>query len=199
VMARARWFILAILLIGLTIGFIYLHILTRRAKSESPASAEETARTALRAAALQSKGLNKTITLYFPSDDEGVLLPETRQIAWAADDSDRIHQILLALIEGSYRGLRRPLPASTEIRAAFLMNDGTVYVDLSNNALALFEPGIQSETLAIYCIVNSLAANVPAVKKVKILIQGQEVETLNGHADLGGEYVPDPTRIKQGG
>jgi hypothetical protein len=91
------------------------------------------------------------------------------------------------------------LPPATELRAAFLMPDGTLYLDLSSNALALFEPGIQSETLAIYSIVNSLAENVPAVKKVKLLIQGQEVETLDGHADLGGDYVPDPTRNKQGG
>jgi hypothetical protein len=34
------------------------------------------------------------------------------------------------------------------------------------------------------------------VKKVKLLIQGQEVETLDGHADLTGAFVPDPTRIQ---
>ena len=196
--ARARWIVLGILLAGLAAGFIYLKVLTHRAKIETPQAGEESARSALRAAALQTTGMNKTITLFFPSDDEGVLLPETRQIAWASNDTDRIHQVLLALIEGSYRGLRRPLSPATEIRAAFLMPDGTVYVDLSNNALSLFEPGIQSETLAIYSIVNSLAENMPEVKKVKLLIQGQEVETLNGHADLGGDYVPDPTRNKSG-
>jgi len=115
---RARWIMLGILLAGLAAGFIYLRVLTRRAKSESPQAGEESARSALRAAALQTTGPNKTITLYFPSDDEGVLLPEARQIAWASDDTDHIHQVLLALIEGSYRGLRRPLPAATEIRAS---------------------------------------------------------------------------------
>ncbi len=194
--ARARWVMLGVLLIGLAAGFVYLRILTRRVKLEAPQHGEEAARTQLRAAALQSSGPTKNITLYFPSDDEGVLLPETRQIAWASNDTDRIHQVLLALIEGSYRGLRRPLPPSTELRAAFLTPEGTLYVDFSSSALALFEPGIQSETLAVYSIVNSLAENVPAVKKVRVLIQGQEVETLNGHADLGGDYVPDPTRNK---
>jgi len=196
---RARWLMLGVLLIGLAAGFIYLHVLTRRAKLEAPQRGEEGARTQLRQAALQSlTGPTRNITLYFPSDDEGLLLAETRQIAWASDDTDRIHQVLLALIEGSYRGLRRPLPPSTELRAAFLAPDGTVYVDFSSSAVALFEPGIQSETLAVYSIVNSLAENIPVVKRVRVLIQGQEVETLNGHADLGGDFVPDPARNKRG-
>ena len=191
---------LGVVLVGLAAGFIYLHVLTRRAKLDTGQHSEEGARTQLRQAALESlTGSTKNITLYFPSDDEGILLPESRQIAWASNDTDRIHQVLLALVEGSHRGLRRPLSPSTELRAAFLTPDGTVYVDFSNSALALFEPGIQSETLAIYSVVNSLAENVPAVKKVRLLVQGQEVETLDGHADLGGEFVPDPARNKHSG
>lgn len=194
---RAGVIALAILLVILGGGFIYLRILTRRAKMESPQHGEEGARTQLREAALQSgTGALRTITLYFPSDDDGLLQSESRQIAWANSDTDRIRQVTLALIEGSYKGLRRPLPPATELRAAFLTSDGTAYLDFSNNALAILAPGIQSETLAIYSIVNSLAVNVPTVLKVKILVQGQEVETLNGHADLGEIFAPDMARNK---
>lgn len=194
---RAGIIALAILLVILGGGFVYLRILTRRAKLESPQRGEEGARTQLREAALQSKsGALQTITLYFPSDDDGLLQSESRQIAWATSDTDRIRQVMLALIEGSYKGLRRPLPPTTELRAAFLTPDGTAYLDFSSNALGMFAPGIQSETLAVYSIVNSLATNVPSVRKVKILVQGQEVETLNGHADLGEVFVPDLTRNK---
>jgi len=191
---RARLVMLSVCLAGLAAGFIYLRVLTRRVKLEAPQHGEEGARNQLRQAALQSgTGPTQNITLYFPSDDEGVLLAENRQIAWAANDTDRIRQVLLALIEGSYRGLRRPLPPSTELRAAFLTSDGSVYVDFSSSALALFAPGIKSETLAAYSIVNSLAANIPSLKRVRFLVQGQEVETLNGHADLGEDFVPDST------
>lgn len=194
---RAGVIALAILLVILGGGFLYLRILTRRAKMESPQHGDEGARTQLREAALQSgTGALRTITLYFPSDDDGLLQSESRQIAWANSDTDRIRQVTLALIEGSYKGLRRPLPPATELRAAFLTSDGTAYLDFSNNALAILAPGIQSETLAIFSIVNSLAVNVPTVHKVKILVQGQEVETLNGHADLGEIFAPDMTRNK---
>lgn len=194
---RAGVIMLAVLLLILTGGFVYLHVLTRRVKREGPEHSEVGARTQLREAALQTDSeATGVITLYFPSDDEGLLLPENRPISWAASDPDRIHQVLLALLEGSYHGLRRPLPPATELRAAFLTADGTVYIDFSSSALALFAPGIQSETLAVYSIVNSLAANVPSVKRVHILVQGQEVDTLNGHADLGSDFVPDPARNK---
>jgi spore germination protein GerM len=194
---RAGVIALVILLVALGAGFIYLRMLTRRAKLDAPLRGEEGARTQLREAALQSvTGPTQNITLYFPSDEEGLLLSETRQIAWATNDTDRIRQVVLALIDGSLKGLRRPLPPTTELRAAFLTSDGTAYVDFSNNALGLLAPGIQSETLAVYSIVNSLAANIPAVKKVRILVQGQEVETLNGHTDLGADFAPDMTRNK---
>lgn len=194
---RAGILALAILLVILGGGFVYLHMLTRRAKMESPQHGEEGARTQLREAALQSSsGALQTITLYFPSDNDGLLQSESRQIAWATSDTDRVRQVMLSLIEGSYKGLRRPLPPATELRAAFLTPDGTAYLDLSSNAMAMLAPGIQSETLAIYSIVNSLAANVPSVLRVKILVQGQEVETLNGHADLSEIFVPDVTRNK---
>jgi len=36
---------------------------------------------------------------------------------------------------------------------------------------------------------RTLEANVPQVKRLKILIHGQEVETLAGHVDLTGTFV----------
>jgi len=59
-------------------------------------------------------------------------------------------------------------------------------------------PGIASESLAVYAIVNSLAANIPAVKRVKILVEGQQVDTLGGHADLTESFTPGPTRLAAG-
>jgi hypothetical protein len=71
-------------------------------------------------------------------------------------------------------------------------------VDLSSDVLNEFAPGIRAESLAIYSLVNSITANIPSVKKVHFLIQGQQVETLDGHADLTAAFAPDPTWIKSG-
>lgn len=184
-------------LAALLAGFLYLQVLTRRVRSERGERGEEAARAKLNEAALQSQqGPTQSAILYFPSQDEGVLIAESRPMAWAQTDTDRIRQVLLALIEGSHQGQSRPLPPSTDIRAVFLTSDGTSYLDFSSQALALFPSGIESETLALYSIVDSLAANVPSVKRVRILVQGQEVDSLNGHADVSGPIAPDPARIK---
>ena len=124
-----------------------------------------------------------------------MLVPESRPLNLAATQTDQIRQLLLALIEGSRQGRGRALPASTNIRAAFLTPEGTAYIDFSNELLADFTPGIGSECLTIYAVVNTLATNVPSVKRVKILVQGQEVESFSGHADLSDYFTPDSSRV----
>jgi hypothetical protein len=194
---RAKIAMLVVLLI-VAAGLFYLRALARRIFVETPLRVEQEARTRLSQVALQSQtGSRQTVLLYFPSYNEGTLVGEVRQLAWPSQDNDRVREILLALIEGSRRGQERTVSPSTSIRGVFLTADGTAYIDFSSEVLADFAPGIESESLAVYSIVDSLAANIPKVKKGKILVQGQEVDTLDGHADLTGYYVPDLLRVGQ--
>ncbi|MGO8816111.1 MAG: GerMN domain-containing protein [Terriglobia bacterium] len=189
--------LLVIMLVGLGVGGFYLRSLAKRVFHEPTQRAEEAARAKLKQIALQpNNGTTQLATLYFPALDEGRILPESRSITWAQADADRVRQIVLALAEGSHQGYGHVISASTTVRAVFLAADGTAYLDLSNDILGDFEPGIQSETLAIYSIVNSIAINIPSVKRVRFLIQGQEVETLDGHADLTAAFTPDLARVK---
>ena len=188
---------LVVLLIALGAGGFYLRSLAKRIFLEPTPRAEETARAKLNQFALQpNNGTTQLATLYFPALNEGKIMPETRSITWAQADADRVRQIVLALAEGSHQGYGRVLPSSSTVRAVFLTADGTAFVDLSSDIQSDFEPGIQSETLTVYSIVNSITVNIPSVKQVQILIQGQEMETLDGHADLTAAFVPDPTRVK---
>ena len=196
---RAR--ILSVILFAVLLGSaFYLRVLTRRIFFRPPAEhTEEVARTRLTEAALQSAATpQQTATLYFPSFEEAALLEEKRPISWAESETDRIRQVLLALIEGSHQGADPVLPPSASIRAVFVAPDGTAYLEFAGPTLANLHPGIASESLAVYAMVNSLAANIPAVKKVKIVLQGQEVETLGGHADLSESYAPGPARLSVG-
>lgn len=193
---RAKILSLALFVVLVGSAF-YLRVLTRRIFFRPPAEhSEEVARTRLAEATLQSAATpQQTATLYFPSFEEGALLEEKRPISWADSETDRIRQVLLALIEGSHHGAEPVLPPSASIRAVFLAPDGTAYLDFAGPTLASLHSGIASESLAVYAMVNSLAANIPAVKKVKIVVQGQQVETLGGHADLSESYAPGPARL----
>jgi len=181
-------------------GTYYLMSLRRHIApaSASTLRSDQTARTQLNEAALQQAGgPTQVITLYFPSYADGNLVAETRSLKLSSDNVKAIRQILLSLIEGSHQGHGSALSPSTTIRAVFVTSDGTAIIDLSQEALADFQPGIESESLALYSIVDSLCANIPQVKQVKFLVQGQEVQTLDGHIDLTGSFAPEPSLITQ--
>ncbi|HUX10185.1 MAG TPA: GerMN domain-containing protein [Terriglobia bacterium] len=198
-MSRRALILSVAVAIVLGVGTYYLMSL-RRHMAPSHAStlrSEQKARTQLNEAALQAGGQAQTLTLYFPSYADGNLVAETRSVKLSSDNVKAIRQILLALIEGSHQGHGSALSPSTTIRAVFLTSDGTAIVDLSQEALADFQPGIESESLAIYSIVDSVCANLPAAKEVKFLVQGQEAQTLDGHIDLTGSFAPEPSLIAQ--
>lgn len=174
----------------LVVGGFYLRALVRRAFFQSASKPEEQMQAQLRQQALQSEStVKEAVTLYFPDFDTGMLDPEARVIALAPNKEDRVRQIVLALIEGSAQGHGPALPASAALRAVFITPGGDAYLDFSSDVTQDFPVGIASETLAIYSVVDSVIANVPAVKRVRFLVQGQEVDTLDGHADLTSFYT----------
>ena len=80
--------------------------------------------------------------------------------------------------------LAQPIAEGTKLRQIFVAEDGTAFVDLSKEAVTNHRGGSLDELFAVYAIVNAVTVNLPAVKGVQILIDGQEVDTLAGHVDL---------------
>ena len=83
---------------------------------------------------------------------------------------------------------QRTLPADTVLLAFYLLRDGTAVADFSDALSSETPAGISSEQLAIDSIARTLHASLPAAQRLRILIQGQEVETLAGHVDLTGAF-----------
>ena len=74
------------------------------------------------------------------------------------------------------------------MRQVFLMDDGTAIVD-TNSAFADAHPsGVLAEELTVASFVLTLNASDSGITRVKILVNGQERETLAGHADLKRFY-----------
>ncbi|MBC2715324.1 MAG: GerMN domain-containing protein [Desulfobacteraceae bacterium] len=123
------------------------------------------------------------VYLYFADNTNQYLLGEERPGLGSDDPVVFCRQIINALIQGSLSGLARTIPATTELRAIYI-DDKTAYVDLTREVTASHPGGIVSELMTIYAIVNTLVLNVDGVDQVKILIEGQEAETLSGHIDI---------------
>jgi hypothetical protein len=101
----------------------------------------------------------------------------------------RSKQVLNVLLAGPVDAELRTLPPDAVLLAFYLLPDGTGIADFSEALATSIPSGIASEQLAVDSIARTLEANVPKVQRLKILIHGQEVETLAGHLDLTGAFV----------
>jgi len=133
----------------------------------------------------------KTVTLFFLSDDDDLLHRETREIAAGPTAAEEAERALAELVKGSSKGLISPLPAETKVRQVFVTKDGVAYVDFGREIMEKFSYGSSSELAAVFAVVDTLAFNFKTIKKVSILVEGVEKETLGGHIDLTQPFLPD--------
>jgi len=181
---------------------IYFPILRRRVKTAAKIAepSEEQARRELTQAITQnaSDPVVKVKMFWTSSEDESALAPVTIQLALSKDAALRAKQVINTLLAGPVDSDLRTLPPDAALLAFYLLPDGTAVADFSE-ALATATPsGIQSEQLAVDSIARTLEANVPPVKRLKILIHGQELDTLAGHLDLTQLFVVDTKAARQG-
>ncbi len=125
-----------------------------------------------------------SVTLFFLADDDDLLHRETREIEAGPTPADEAERALEELIRGSEGSYLSPLPPGTRVRQVFVNKDGTAYVDFGKEIIEKFSYGSSSELAAVYAVVNTLAVNFRPVRRVVILVEGAERETLGGHVDL---------------
>lgn len=190
-----RWkFWLATLLAFAVIGAaIFVPILRRRMKRAArlQQQSEEQARRELTQPVPMNPGDPRVkAKLFWLSDaDNSMLAPAVVELPLSSDPVLRSKQVLNTLLAGPVDVELRTLPPDAVLLAFYILPDGTAIADFSE-ALATSTPsGIASEQLAVDSMARTLEANVPQVKRLKILIHGQEVETLAGHVDLTGTFV----------
>jgi hypothetical protein len=112
------------------------------------------------------------------------LEPHTVELALSADPGQRAKQLIAALIEQAPSQIQRTLPADAVLLQFYLLPDGRAIADFSETLETEALSGILNEEMAVDSIVRTLGANLSAINRLKILIRGQEAETLAGHLDL---------------
>jgi spore germination protein GerM len=138
----------------------------------------------------------KIIYLYFKDKDAFFLVAEAREQVYPDDPILLGKTIIESLIKGPEQGLSPTLPQDTGLRAFYIAEDGTAYVDLTENIQASHPGGAATELITLYSVVNSLALNIPIIKQVKILINGKESMTLAGHIDIRNPFKANMLMIR---
>jgi hypothetical protein len=181
-----------ILLAGVVVGVIYVPRLRERLQRlrQSGRSEEQARREVIQPAIATPTDVKVTARIFWASaNSPATLEPVEVQLALSADPVQRAKQLLGALITAPPSPEQRTLPADATLVEFYLLPDGTAVADFSDTLATATPSGILSEQMAVDSIVKTLAANMDAVKRLKILIHGQEVETLAGHLDLTGLFA----------
>ncbi len=147
----------------------------------------------------------KTVTLYVPNDlddsltavEKSISLPEDRNAqarvilenlleAWRAPDSTHPMNVTAGIDDVYFM----PVPQAKDAANGAGNNAGEMAVVDLSGALTTAQPsGIEPETLTLLSMMATLHANLPAVTQVHFLVDGQQRETLAGHADLTRTYL----------
>jgi hypothetical protein len=135
------------------------------------------------------------VRLYFESSEIPALVAEDRTVPFSTDLARQVRLLVEELTRGSESGHLPPLPPETRVLAVFLVERDLACVDLSNEAASGHPGGALGERLSVYAIVNSITANLPAVRRVQILIDDKPAETFAGHVDLSRPLWPDMTLV----
>jgi sporulation and spore germination protein len=190
---RWKFRLITLLVFAVVAAAIYAPILSKRMKRAArlQQQSEEQARRELTQPVPMNPGDPRVkAKLFWLSDsDNSMLAPAVVELPLSSDPVLRSKQILNTLLAGPVDAELRTLPPDAVLLAFYILPDGTAIADFSEALATSVPSGIGSEELAVDSMARTLEANVPQVKRLKILIHGQEVETLAGHVDLTGTFI----------
>jgi hypothetical protein len=157
---------------------------------QSAAATEEQARREIVQPALStpSDTLEKAQLFWASASEAAALEASEVELSLSIDPVQRSKQLIAALVTRAPSPAQRTLPAETVLLQFYLLPDGTAIADFSEALAGATPSGILSEQMAVDSIARTLESNLIAVHRLKILIRGQEAETLAGHLDLTGFF-----------
>jgi spore germination protein GerM len=162
------------------------------AEEEQPAEEEEPA-----APSFLSEKNRRDVTLFFQDPDSDQLVRERRQIFETNSLTDQAKQIVVELIDGPHdQGLLPTMPQKTRVLGLYMDRYGTAWVDLSHEVVSDHIGGTAEELATIFSLVNSLTFNIPEIKRVHILVDGEERDTLKSHLDLRRDFIQDLSIVR---
>lgn len=170
---------IALLLVGACVlGF---YVLTEKRKAE-----EQLRRVAdNRPVAPPVAGTPQRVVMVIAYDEEGVLRRREATVVLPEDRALRAREVLRALLnEYVKKPSPHPLAEGSDIKDVYLFQGNLAVIDTTAAFADAHRSGIYVESLTIVSLIETLAANVPGITRVKILVEGKERETLAGHADL---------------
>ncbi|MBA7497685.1 hypothetical protein ES704_00413 [subsurface metagenome] len=132
------------------------------------------------------------VNLYFSDSQAIYLVPEKRKIP---QTPSLARQAVIELIKGPKNSDLYPtIPEGTQVNEVYIVDD-IAYIDLSEEISKNHPGGSSGEVMTVYSIVNTLT-EIPPIRGVQILVEGNERESLDGHIDISMPLLRDESWIK---
>ncbi len=121
------------------------------------------------------------ISVYYPDVNATGLVAVAKTVK--AQEADKYKAAVEALLAGTDdKKLTTVFPKKTRLLKVSV-SGGVAKVDFDKNLTAGFVGGSTGEEMLVGSLVNTLT-EFPEIKKVQILVEGKEIDSLSGHLDL---------------
>ena len=145
-----------------------------------------------------AKKEKQEVMLYFSDANERFLVPEKRYIPKEENDEAKAKDLVKALLEGSKTKLVSTFPEGATLDNIKIDDKQTAYVSFDKNLIKQHPGGSASEMATIYSLTNTLMRNVNSIKRVKLLIDGKEVDSIRGHVDTRQPFIMNKDMVAPG-
>lgn len=144
-----------------------------------------------------------SLMLYLANDASGALSEQPLAFPLPQDPNTRARVVLEKLLAeytepGSPHPLKPMSPGVESVDEVFLSSlpgrghGQLAVVDLTPEFVHLHPSGIEPENMTLLSMIATLQANLPSVRQVHFLVDGEPRATLAGHADLTRTYLANP-------
>ena len=172
---KSRRILLLSVIVVVSVVFLAIFFITLFDYIYPPAAGKHTA---------AKKRDKQEVTLFFSDPNERFLVPEKRFIPKEKEPEAQAREMIQALIAGSKTGLVNTFPEKAELQGVKREGEDILAVNFRESLVANHPGGSAAEMATVYSLTNTLTTNLPAIKRIRILIDGKERESRKGHIGL---------------
>ncbi|HEY6250682.1 MAG TPA: GerMN domain-containing protein [Candidatus Angelobacter sp.] len=174
---------IALLLAAILVSGVYIIKLKHREQAKSLQGLEE------RPVGPPPSGKQEHIQVLVAYDEDRALRWRDATVSLPQQRNLRAREVLRALLTQYLQDPSpHPLGKGADIKDVYFINPETAVVDTSAQFADRHPSGVLLEEMTICSLIETLNANVPGIARIKFIVDGQERETLAGHADLMSFY-----------
>lgn len=160
----------------------------------SQAVTSESSSSSAASSAAGQKAATMDISVYYPDVNATGLVAVTKTVK--AQEAEKYKAAVEALLAGTDdKKLTAVFPKKAKLRKVSV-SGGVAKVDFDKNLISGFVGGSTGEEMLVGSLVNTLT-EFPEIKKVQILVEGKEIDSLSGHLDLSRPVERMPELIKK--